>query len=50
MDRTPLNIKYCRKVRCSYRNRTKCTLLVCIRPGNEKRASYFTKTNRLAEG
>ena len=49
-ERDPLNLQYCITTRCSYRHGNKCTLEACARSGNEKRASYYTKYNKLAKG
>ncbi len=49
-DRTPLNDKYCKEVNCHWRRGNKCTVAYCMRPGNEKRATYFAKLDKLAGG
>ena len=49
-DRIPYNSKYCKEVKCSMRHGNKCTEEKCLRPGNEKRAIYFTVYGELAEG
>ncbi len=48
--RTQYNFHYCIKTRCLYRHGNQCTEATCIRTGNEKRASYYTKFGRLAIG
>lgn len=50
MDRTPLNSKYCKEVKCHSRKGTKCTQEVCTRTGCEKWAIYFTEHGHLADG
>ena len=49
-DREPYNSKYCKVTNCHWRRGKKCTQESCLRPGNEKRAKYFTNTGNLAEG
>ncbi len=48
--REPNNSKYCKAVKCRYRNGNKCIQDSCTRLGNEKRSIYFTKHDKLAEG
>jgi len=50
MDRVPLNIKYCKEVKCPSRKGNKCTVPACTRAGCEKRAIYFTEHGCLPDG
>lgn len=48
--RAPFNYLYCIAVRCSHRHGNTCMQAYCVRPGNEKRATYYTKYHALAKG
>jgi len=48
--REPFSSKYCKAVKCHWRHGNKCTQPKCLRSGNEKRAAYFVKAGKLAEG